>query len=203
MTARELRKYRKENGLCVNCGNPLDGTGVLCESCREKKHERERNNYRYYQSIHVCPRCHKNKLYGDEKKCPECRAKEAESAARRRRARNSEDRAAYLERRKVHNKRYREALKEKGLCVSCGKRKVEAGHTYCRYCRDKKSEAQRIANGVPLGGERNYRASHGLCYYCGRSPCVEGKKLCKACYDKAMANLAKTREINAKRYWHR
>ena len=30
----------------------------------------------YYQSIGRCPRCHgKNKLLGDEKNCPECRAK--------------------------------------------------------------------------------------------------------------------------------
>ncbi len=32
------------------------------------------SDWEFYQSIGICPRCRKNKLYGSEKQCPGCSA---------------------------------------------------------------------------------------------------------------------------------
>lgn len=49
--ARELRKFRKEHGLCVRCGKADPAPGITCcETCREKK------NAQYRKYINGKPR---------------------------------------------------------------------------------------------------------------------------------------------------
>lgn len=212
-TLCDKNTYKLTHGLCVRCGkNPQLEGKKLCKECydksvanlpnnrsekkaidREKKNQRERETYKFYQQMGVCPRCRKNKLYGNEKRCPECRAKEAERSAKRKRS--PEDISRW-------NKNYRQRLKDKGICLDCCKRKAEDGHTLCRICMDKRAEYQRIRRGTPLCGERNYRALHGICYVCGKNPCMDGKKVCTACYGVSMANLNRAMIVYKSLYPH-
>ena len=41
---KRLYDRRKQNGLCIDCGKPLDRDGLRCISCRSKKSENERRN---------------------------------------------------------------------------------------------------------------------------------------------------------------
>ena len=191
-TTKELVAYRKANKLCEDCGKPLDrSTGVLCSKCRDRHNAYERETYKFYQSVGICPKCHRISLIGSEKKCPECRAKDAENSARRAYNRESHSRS---------NKKRRDRLKSLGICVNCGKNRAEEGHVHCRSCMDRRSLSQRLARNAPLVGERNSRVARGICYRCGKNPILEGRKLCQGCYDSSMANLALTRQINAIKY---
>ena len=86
----------------------------------------------FYQSLGICPRCKRNRILGDEKNCPECRAKNAETQARHRERNrdrhNANENAS-------HMMRYFR-LKEQGLCPKCG-RKPMPGRVHCRNCADK------------------------------------------------------------------
>ena len=77
--------YRRlEKGLCTRCGKPLDRKGWTCISCLEKKRENSQKDREYYIKNHVCPRCRKEKLYGDETICIVCTGKEYQSTMKSR-----------------------------------------------------------------------------------------------------------------------
>lgn len=42
---RELRRWRKEHGICTICGKEKVFTGVVCEGCREKMNKKAREKY--------------------------------------------------------------------------------------------------------------------------------------------------------------
>ena len=123
-------------------------------------------NRRYYKRIGYCPRCNgKNRLYGDENSCPECRAKDAEQALKR-------DKTHYN---KLHNewsKRIYQERKVKGLCTRCGKRKPKIGQLRCEYCIIKDS-ATRQARDYHLS-----RFERGLCRWCD-NPVEDGYRVCQ------------------------
>lgn len=78
----KTHERRKESGLCVQCGKPLDRDGVYCKTCCEKNNEESRLTRAYYIKRGVCPMCRKNYIFGDEKRCPECSAKDSERKMR-------------------------------------------------------------------------------------------------------------------------
>ena len=77
MTQKEKYYYRKENRLCVKCGNHLedDCTTVHCKKCGEQIRNTVTVTRHILQKNGLCPRCGKNKILGDEKQCLECNAK--------------------------------------------------------------------------------------------------------------------------------
>lgn len=89
----------------------------------------------FYISIHICPNCRKNELYGTEKSCPECRAKHCDQMGNWKAA-NPDARKKECETHKVlYDKR-----KESGTCTKCGIRKSRTGKTQCEYCAAKSRE---------------------------------------------------------------
>lgn len=90
----------------------------------------------YYKSIGYCPRCRgKNKLMGDEKNCPECRAKSYAQYLKR----DKEKAREYL---REWNKRKYHERKEQGICVRCGKRKAQHGIVRCALCNAKDTDTR-------------------------------------------------------------
>lgn len=69
----ELYKSRKESGLCPRCVKPLDRDGHYCSECLEKEREYRRETKKFCKAHGICPVCHKEKLYGDEKQCILCK----------------------------------------------------------------------------------------------------------------------------------
>lgn len=93
------------------------------------------NDYEFFQTIRICPDCTKTPLGKDEKRCPECRAKNALRIAHQRE--NPNVRLIMNARCSVSNKKRRERLKEQGICTVCGKRKSAWNRTKCEICLDK------------------------------------------------------------------
>lgn len=136
------------------------------------------------RNIGLCPRCGKNKLFGDEKECPECTATMYEINQRSRKRRNVTAMDYY--RKDIAR------LKEQGLCRGCRKRKVAEGHTYCPICLAKKREQGKEYRRKKdkIGLERSERPNYGFCCTCGESLDREGR-ICKKCAEIMTKNLPK------------
>ena len=80
MTNNEyVKKYydkRQKLGLCIRCGKPIDRDGKKCTECLKKENEYHRKNADFARKMHICTKCMKVKVYGDNKRCPECREKD-------------------------------------------------------------------------------------------------------------------------------
>ena len=171
--SKALYNDRKENGLCVKCGKQNDTSGVLCSECKDCGNKIQRKSYKYYIGIGICPRCHKEKLYGDEKACLLC------SAERYSRQLNRDKERANEIRRKSGRKIYAESS-AKGICVRCNKRKAVEGQKCCKMCVEKRNAYRRAKReGIPRG----LRPDFGLCYHCGDSV-KEGQRVCAKCHEK-------------------
>lgn len=157
--ARERRKFRKENGICTNCGKEwaMDGL-TMCPECSfndsikqrkrrsqftreqlDKVNEYQRNKRKQRATTGFCTTCG-NKLKQDVyKTCYECRLRD-----RRR------------HKLKYHAKGYEEL----GLCRWCGK-ETEEGTKYCKehlsYMR-KLCEKNFRPNGVNIANNSYFRS---------------------------------------------
>ena len=80
---KRLIERRKNQGLCLKCGNPLDRKGVHCIKCNNELNEEHRKQKQAYIDCGICYRCRKNPIMGSEKTCPECRAKYREWSSKR------------------------------------------------------------------------------------------------------------------------
>ena len=58
---RELYRYRKEHGLCIQCGKPASGGTRLCEEHRQKSNLRNREERAFRERMGLCRRCGKEK----------------------------------------------------------------------------------------------------------------------------------------------
>lgn len=148
----------------------------MCEPCRRKQ------NREYYFSIGICPRCRKEKLYNGERKCLECKAKEAELAIRRYHANAEKIQARDSERKK---RRYT-SRKEAGICVKCGRRNTSENHAYCRFCRVTRRNKERLVI------SRSERVAYGLCYFCGEPLDRDGRS-CTKCAERCTKTLERNR----------
>lgn len=177
-TKKELYRSRKAKGLCVKCGKvPPRENRVMCAECAEKERKYENESRAFCRSVGICPVCQKNKLFGDERNCPECRAKNY--------ARNLNKPNIVRHINTTHYKR-----KTEGLCIKCGERPPVFGRVSCSYClikeqqRAKDYRAKKSKTGVP----RYERVSYGLCYTCGEKIDRDGR-VCQKCADKMTKNL--------------
>lgn len=184
MTRKEYFKKRyenfKNNNKCVKCGKIRDGKTVLCESCRVKTNKYTNETRKFLQDMGICPRCRKNKLYGDEKVCPECNAKAYTNVI------NTRDRERYNELHRQWSKRQYEIDKANGICTRCRKRKAETGYVTCQYCRAK----NRVKRENDKQVKRSERYLIGLCYFCDE-PIKEGFKVCNKHYNLNVENQKK------------
>ena len=172
---RKLYEYRLNNGLCPRCGNPKESNGFYCRECRKSKTEYDAQTKEFLLSIGMCPGCGKEKLYGDEKRYPECRAKDAN-----RKLKEYWNDPVKIRRRQsdYHKRQYAERVKN-GLCTRCGKRKPYPGMKMCGICREKSREQKRLnyKNKIPD------RGAEGTCYRCGKPITTTGMKLCDGCIE--------------------
>ena len=184
---------RKQQGLCLKCGKPLDRDGTYCVRCRKEITDDNTETRHFLQSIGICPKCQKNKLYGDEKNCPECAAKGylfvMKSVKKLGREHYNENHREWS--RNTHQKRI-----ELGICTRCGNRKADNGFKTCGICRNKDKEYKRIKYGKP---DRRERHKQGLCYFCD-NPIKDGYKVCEKHYQMNIEKLdnEQTREFRKK-----
>lgn len=77
MTDKNKRKWRKEQGLCVNCGRLPQYHGLLCSHCYGtvlRRKEREKNNLTRSElpKYGICYCCCKNPVIEGKKVCKSC-----------------------------------------------------------------------------------------------------------------------------------
>lgn len=174
------------------CGREKTTDRVMCEECAEKSRIATQETRKYYKSLGLCPRCGKNKLFGDEKNCPECRAKMYEINKKSKKNQNFQQKEKIRE----YYKKYSKKIKEQGICRRCAKRKVAEGHIYCSQCLIKHRTEEKKRR--DLGIDRSERPNYGLCYFCG-DPLDRAGRACKACSEKMKRNLPKKHFEN--KYW--
>ncbi|MBR2408950.1 MAG: hypothetical protein IKB07_08340 [Lachnospiraceae bacterium] len=171
--SKDLYNERKKNGLCVKCGKENDTSGVRCSECKEKGNKNSRRGYSYYISIGICPRCRKEKLYGDERACLLCNADRYKRDLKR-------DRERYNEIHRKSSKKIYHESSAKGICTRCNKRKAAEGQKRCKMCIEKVNEYRRKkSTGVP----RRLRPDFGMCYLCGEAV-MKDQRVCASCHEK-------------------
>lgn len=184
---KALIERRKSNGLCIDCGNPLDREGLRCKKCCEKRSKWEREHRQWYLSHKICPRCGKNDLMGDETICPECRAKSVNNSLK------NQEKDEYNVYQRNWSKSTYQKRKESGICTRCGKRKATQGLTTCAMCRARDNETRRIRKGF---SDRSDRSKIGLCYFCD-NPVKKGYKVCEKHYQMNIEKAEKGRQTQA------
>lgn len=193
LSATHYRK-RKENGLCPVCGKPLDREGHYCSSCLEKNRIYHQENRDFFRENHLCTECGKVKVFGDDKICPECRAKRQFW----RKPLTEEQKERYgLHFKSQQRMLYRERA-ENGICTRCGKRKVAPGRRKCKICLSKDAELHKKMN-LDKPNEREFRKEHRLCYFCGDKIDLPTGRICSCCMEKFKKNGEKYGGRN--RYW--
>ena len=183
---------RKEQGLCLKCGNPLDRKGVYCIKCNNELNEEHRKTEQAYIDAGICYRCRVNPIMGDEKRCPECRAKFREWRSQRPDEKKQRDK----ELTELSHERRRQECRDNGICYICKKRKAEPGKKRCSICREKSNRKnrecyQRKSNRLT----REQRIEKGICIWCDNKA-KPGKKLCEDCCNKSIRNVEDKRKPN-------
>lgn len=88
----------------------------------------------FWLKLKICPRCRKERLWGDETVCLSCKEKRA-----------SYNRKYYQKNKgrwnnSIYQQKRRELLKSQGLCIYCGKYKTVSGNVTCFECKEKHRE---------------------------------------------------------------
>lgn len=186
----KIYQKRKEAGLCVGCGKPMDNeNGVYCTRCKGKRIARSRENRKYYKEHGICPTCGKNLLYGDEKRCLECRAYRANYYEKVEKHRTEEEKEKSRRKSAEAERKRKEQRKKNGICVKCGKRKADGGFVTCPVCREKargrnaakRQKCEQMTKEDYLEKRRSY-LRNGKCWICGE-PVFVPHKLCEKHYN--------------------
>lgn len=191
----QMRMYykRKEAGLCVECGKPLNGEKLKCRDCRERINANRKELAHWYQDNGICPECRHNNLMGDERVCPECSAKRYSQRIARYNANPEEFKA----RDRLEQKKIRTRRAEKGLCVKCGKVKADSKYKTCTKCRIKAKNAKRNKQKDCKVELKREWVANGKCWFCGE-PVYNHSKLCKEHYIKSLVYAKKSKEARIK-----
>lgn len=133
-----------------------------------------KEDYIWYKSHGICPRCKVNDAFGNHVHCAECLEKINLKNLQTRKKNNGD----IYSRRYVQKKKelYRKR-KESGLCPRCGK---EATHgRYCLKHHIKNIERnERRRKNRAIGEAFRERMAAGMCMYC-ENPQVDGYKFCE------------------------
>ena len=194
---KDFIQRRKDNNLCISCGNPLDRNGVRCTNCNNEQNKEKRKTKQMYIQCGICYRCRKNPIMGNEKMCPECRAKLCEWKNNR----PEEKRKIEKEQTRISHEKKRQYCRENGICYNCQKRESLPNKKLCSICRAKLNRKNReyyAKNNIGLTKEE--KIEKGICIWCD-NPVKDGKKICEAHYEKCIKNLEKGRKPNEE--WRR
>lgn len=175
----------KENNTCPNCGKEMDRDGFYCKECVVKRSKYISDKRKDFKEMGLCPRCGNVELFGDEKQCPECSAKQYANIIRTR------DRQHYNQLHREWSRKTHSEMIENGICTRCRKRKADYGYKTCGICRNELREYKRIKYGKP---DRQERYKQGLCFFCD-NPLKIGYKVCEKHYQ---MNVEKSHCQNAK-----
>lgn len=196
MASTKLYYYRKENGLCIQCGNLIDREGARCTKCNNIQNEDARLIRQYRVKYNICTVCGKESTISKMHICPECLAMKANQKDRWK----ANNRQQYLKTQKKSNDRRYSSLKEQGICVKCGKRKAKEGNVSCGWCLIKERDYDNRRNLDKT--HKPYKCewlSLNLCAICG-NPSRDGMRVCDSCYSNIckMANLPQTNKAREK-----
>ena len=125
-------KYKKDN-RCRNCGKELSTDRIgksLCEKCSDKHTKYITENAVFFKAHNLCPRCGQNRLFGNEKNCPECRAKIWAYGIN-----YKENHPEYVQKKKQKDKERRQFRIDNNLCVCCGDPLDDRKYKNCSKCR--------------------------------------------------------------------
>ena len=90
--------------------------------------------YDFRKAYKMCVDCGKEKAIRGETLCPNCKDRRREWDRRRLAKMTDAERTDFKARQAAYQKARRDRLISEGLCVSCGKRKVES-YRQCERCR--------------------------------------------------------------------
>ncbi len=186
---------RKKQGLCVDCGGEVeeDRKGKLqCLKCKDIANKRAQDTREFRRSLGFCPRCGKNKLFGDEKNCPECRALNASYSEKM-------DKKKYYPTFYANRKQKRDENRSNGICTYCNEKETD-GHSMCVFCRIKRKNYMKKYYDYQKETSENkhkYWKEKGLCWNCGKER-YGNFKVCKECYDKLLKISSSENSINAR-----
>lgn len=191
----QMRLYyrRKEAGLCVECGKPLDTNTVKCKECTERINRNRRELEHWYQSNGICPECRQNNLMGDERICLECSAKRYSQRI----ARYNTNPEEFKAKDRAEQKKTRARRIEKGLCTKCGKVRANNGYKTCTKCRIKARNAKRNKQKDCKVEKKKDWVVNGKCWFCGE-PVFNHTKLCEFHYNKSLEYVKKSVEVRHK-----
>lgn len=194
---KDFIQRRKDNNLCILCGNPLDRDGVRCTNCNNTQNKEGKSTRQTYIQCGICPRCRKNPIMGVEKMCPECRAKQYEW----RNNRSEEKKKIAEEQSRISHENKRQYCRENGICYNCKKRESLPNKKLCSICREKLNRKNReYYERNKIGLTKEEKIEKGICIWCD-NPVKDGKKICEAHYEKCIKNLEKGRKPNEE--WRR
>lgn len=193
---KEYRQKLISKHICVYCKKHNDRyeIGSICSNClgEEKKF---RNMLQ--KEFKICPMCRKNKLYGEEKTCIECKTTRAINIKKSR----DKNRDKYNEYMRDYHKKIYEYRKTNNLCTICGgKRDTEK--LKCNKCRTKEKEnrQRKRKNNMTMSEKIKF----GICIRCNE-PAIEGQKLCQRHYDIQVKSLedSKEKRMESKNAYHK
>ena len=150
---------------------------------KEEQRRYQKEKYYYYKSKGICTCCGHRESEPNNILCLEC--KEVDNKQKRNRYKNDKEfRYKHLEKTKRQAKERRRKRKEQGLCIICGKRKINRPYSEARcvecYIKRKESE-KRLNKDKILRQDRYY---YDMCYNCSKKGLYNGTHYCKDCWTK-------------------
>lgn len=145
--------------------------------------------YAWYKSHGICPKCQKRKAANGKTKCLQCQGEHIEWYVNWYQNLPPEKLKAKKARESAYHKQQRDERKAKGLCVDCGKYPAIQNRTRCRLCSAKQNAYQaeyRMKKAIQQGKDctpRFKRTQLGKCYICGEPLSPESKTFCPKCLE--------------------
>lgn len=131
---RRLYWERKNNGLCTRCGKANKDGKAYCPECRAGKNEWRRQDRIFYAAHGLCTCCGKNIVFGEDRTCFECRAKDCV-----RRGRRDSDGMR------------KKTARPSGGAAGCVRNRVYASAVAGARRQKGKRSAKRVPGGIPHG----------------------------------------------------
>lgn len=144
--------------------------------------------YKARKEAGICTRCGKAKAVSGHVLCWQCKAHMRDKYIEQTLTETEEQRKERLAKSAERYRKRYERLKTAGLCVTCGKRPAEPGHTRCEACR-KRINARGKEKRIQKGEYKGY-AELGLCRICGKQV-VDGYSYCPEHLKKAQEKAAR------------
>lgn len=157
----KMMRYMAE-GLCPYCGGDK-GDHYSCKKCRDIRNAKLKKRRDDRRANGICPRCGKEKLWGDERQCLECSAKDYAISQKR-------DREHFNQVHREWERRKNAQMREQGICYRCRKRPASFGYKSCSICRARSNKYY----------QENYAHPRPLtkCRWCDNPP-LEGMRVCE------------------------